>query len=57
MAQKVVDNGKILQIIFHKKFIIFLFEKQIRLYEDEKFGDKDYVFVNGDFEGGSVRIW
>lgn len=30
---KANDIGKLLQILFFKKFTFFLFEKQIRMYE------------------------
>lgn len=27
------------------------------MFEEEKFGDRDYVSINGDFEGGTLRVW
>jgi hypothetical protein len=55
--QKTQESGKILQINFHKRFTFLLFEKQIRMYLEEKFSDKDYISVSGDFEGGSLQVW
>lgn len=50
-------HGKLLQIDFTKKFTFLLFEKQLRMYLEEKFELKEYLWVNGDFEGGSAKFW
>ena len=44
-------------IFFFFTVSLILFEKQLRLYEEEKLGEKSYAAVSGDFEGGSLRGW